>query len=1628
MAKTITQQQAAILSNLIYAISTEGDNKGNYVFDDLSIDRSNKDRSPKLHDYIYDERGDFRKGIPDDIKQQIATMPAQFSEVLNNFQLRETSTTIEHNGEVGVGGLDYYGIAINPINDKTSIAIVNKGTDSAGDVISDVQMLIGNIADNMLAGVTFVDKIRDNLKPMTISTTGHSLGGSIAQAQSAMLGEQLGESITFEAFGIQNIINPLKIDGQYYEVGVINNQIVHVAVTDPEKIALYNKYAENKDLIEDKILNYLREGDYVDPVSDNIGQTIMLPGGGLAGFFDIHKIHNYLYQGYDDNGNLIANKLNIDVVLKDYGDDIALIAKAEMVVQQLIEKMAESPLNTADFEALYKLAMEDAGIDEGLLSEARDRLSEFKDVFGDYANFNDMLIMGTNVDDDSAQGELLRQLMALLAQGVDINQVGNVVLDDLINQLFNTALNAPAVRYDPLILDLDGDGIETIDTNKEVMFDHTGDNVYYATGWVGKDDALLVRDINGNGRIDNGLELFGENTIKQNGQNATDGFDALSDLDDNHDGVFDAQDAAFTSVKIWQDADQNGFSTASELKTLTEAGIDHISLNKQSINKEVLGATLSFESSYQNNSGQSYQIVAANFTENNFYKLDMNSMFEITTADVKGAVGVKEVITYRGYGAVNSMRQSLQVSQALRDAKVILVNGGSYDFNLQIDLWTKAGSDFVSAESMLDGLTLQDGTQIQMNLSDGVVEKIKQTAYLERVNGRRLLDYSIVDKGSYYSVGIKTGDVSFGWQNVTKGGTVTMVDQSFFQLVNGQRSAVISEAFQLMVENIKEHQQANRYQAVLTQMLPYITIEQDDSGVAQYNWQRLENYFLEMAESNPEKSFSRLEMIIDRQQQEFQQLGFDALKLANDMLAAPSNKMLAELSALDELKFMKKTYHFVSASQSEQSLDNYLIGNHRNENIYGLAGNDTLEGGGGSDYLYGGLGDDKLYGNGGDQLYGGSGDDTLLSQGNWQHNTLMGGKGNDLLINHDYTTATYVYEVGDGVDTIRRNGSYLYDRFNDVLRFGAGISFEDLSLSKQGNTLSIQVGDDATNRVLIENFYATSGYTRTKVGGFEFADGTVIKREDARLNPDIIGDELANTLSGSDFAENLRGGQGDDNLKGAGGNDYLYGEEGNDVLTGNGGDQLYGGSGDDTLLSQGNWQHNTLMGGKGNDLLINHDYTTATYVYEVGDGIDTIRRNGSYLYDLFNDVLRFGAGISFEDLSLSKQGNTLNIQVGDDATNRVLIENFYAVSGYTRTKVGGFEFADGTVIKREDARLNPDIIGDELANTLSGSDFAENLRGGQGDDNLKGAGGNDYLYGEEGNDVLTGNGGDQLYGGSGDDTLLSQGNWQHNTLMGGKGNDLLINHDYTTATYVYEVGDGVDTIRRNGSYLYDQFNDVLRFGAGISFEDLSLSKQGNTLNIQVGDDATNRVLIENFYATSGYTRTKVGGFEFADGTVLKRENVQSGSDNHDVLVANGDLSYLHGGNGQDSYEIDFAQTQKTIIDNYDNDNSSDFMKLNGIKTTDLRFYREVSNLMIKNLADSNKPREIVVQDWFESEAHQIDEIGVEQFVLSNKQIDVIIQTLASFNVETGVGEDLLNKDQQDEIKSVLANSWMPKSA
>ncbi|MET3654899.1 lipase family protein, partial [Dyella japonica] len=136
-------------------------------------------------------------------------------------------------------------------------------------------------------------------------------------------------------------------------------------------------------------------------------------------------------------------------------------------------------------------------------------------------------------------------------------------------------------RYDPLALDLDGDG--KVSTRAEdnwtgVLFDHNGDGIRTASGWVAGNDGLLVRDLNGNGLIDSGRELFGDQTLLRSGQFAANGFDALADLDDNGDGVIDANDAAFGSLRVWRDLNGDGISQANELFTLDDLGIVSLSL------------------------------------------------------------------------------------------------------------------------------------------------------------------------------------------------------------------------------------------------------------------------------------------------------------------------------------------------------------------------------------------------------------------------------------------------------------------------------------------------------------------------------------------------------------------------------------------------------------------------------------------------------------------------------------------------------------------------------------------------------------------------------------------------------------------------------------------------------------------------------------------------------------------------------------------------------------------------------------------------------------------------------------------------------------------------------------------
>jgi hypothetical protein len=153
--------------------------------------------------------------------------------------------------------------------------------------------------------------------------------------------------------------------------------------------------------------------------------------------------------------------------------------------------------------------------------------------------------------------------------------------DPLTNTSFNSA-RAIVLQRDPLVLDLDGDGLELSAASGNVLFDHNADGIKTGTGWARPDDGFLVRDLNGNGSIDSGCELFGVDTVKSNGQLATQGFDALADLDANGDGQITSADAAWGQLQVWRDVNQDGISQAGELSGLDALGITRIGLNGSS--------------------------------------------------------------------------------------------------------------------------------------------------------------------------------------------------------------------------------------------------------------------------------------------------------------------------------------------------------------------------------------------------------------------------------------------------------------------------------------------------------------------------------------------------------------------------------------------------------------------------------------------------------------------------------------------------------------------------------------------------------------------------------------------------------------------------------------------------------------------------------------------------------------------------------------------------------------------------------------------------------------------------------------------------------------------------------------
>ncbi len=134
----------------------------------------------------------------------------------------------------------------------------------------------------------------------------------------------------------------------------------------------------------------------------------------------------------------------------------------------------------------------------------------------------------------------------------------------------------------PLVFDvLNTGGINaTNGRDPRVPFDIDGDVRRESSQWVAASggDAFLWLDIDGDGKVDGGRELFGDATVLPDGTAAEHGFEALAAHDTDQNGVIDVHDVAWPHLLLWTDVDMDGQADEGESRSLDDAGIASIAL------------------------------------------------------------------------------------------------------------------------------------------------------------------------------------------------------------------------------------------------------------------------------------------------------------------------------------------------------------------------------------------------------------------------------------------------------------------------------------------------------------------------------------------------------------------------------------------------------------------------------------------------------------------------------------------------------------------------------------------------------------------------------------------------------------------------------------------------------------------------------------------------------------------------------------------------------------------------------------------------------------------------------------------------------------------------------------------
>ena len=198
----------------------------------------------------------------------------------------------------------------------------------------------------------------------------------------------------------------------------------------------------------------------------------------------------------------------------------------------------------------------------------------------------------------------------------DESRLLQVTLLDDKGQTAKVGVTLNLLNTDPLVIDLDGDGVELVSASDGVQFDANVDGQKEQIGWAGKDDAILVYDVNKDGAINDMSEVV-SHYFSYQGRNAEQGLDSSHEVlalyDDNADGKIDANDEIYNGLSIWQDANGDGITDDGELRTLKSEGIEAIDLGYDAVEENLEGNQISKKGSVEYQDGTTQQWNEVNF-------------------------------------------------------------------------------------------------------------------------------------------------------------------------------------------------------------------------------------------------------------------------------------------------------------------------------------------------------------------------------------------------------------------------------------------------------------------------------------------------------------------------------------------------------------------------------------------------------------------------------------------------------------------------------------------------------------------------------------------------------------------------------------------------------------------------------------------------------------------------------------------------------------------------------------------------------------------------------------------------------------------------------------------------------